>query len=56
MVDFLDPALVTKLVLLAIVLVLLRIAVKVGQVVIRLVLYLFAAVAAFAAIHYIFLR
>lgn len=56
MVDFIDPALMTKLVLLAIVLVLLWIAVKVGQVVIRLVLYLLAAAVAIGAVYYIFLR
>jgi hypothetical protein len=56
MVDFLDPALVNKLVLLAIVLVLLWIAVKVGQAVVRLVVYLLAAAVAFGAVYYIFLR
>lgn len=56
MVDFLDPALVNKFVLLAIVLVLLWVAVKVGQTVIRLVLYLVAAAIAFAAVYYLFLR
>ena len=56
MVDFVDPALMSKLVLLAIVLVLLWLAVKVGQFVIRVVLYLAAAAVAIGAVYYIFLR
>jgi len=55
-VDFLDPALISKIVLLLIVLVLLWIAVKVGQFVIRVVLFLLAAAVALGAVYYIFLR
>lgn len=56
MIDFLDPALMTKFVLLAIVLVLLWLAVKVGQVVIRIVLFLIATAVALAAVYFIFMR
>ena len=56
MVDFVDPALMSKLVLLAIVLVLLWLAVKIGQFVIRIALFIAAVAVAIGAVYYIFLR
>lgn len=56
MVDFFDSVLMSKILLLALVLVLLWLAVKVGQFVIRVVLYIAAAAVALGAVYYIFLR